>query len=42
MPLSQSLVTGNVNIWENTPKYCHVPWSAVIFLIDVGKVLDGS
>lgn len=42
MPLSQSLLTGNVNIWGNTPKYCDDPWSAVVFLIDMGKVLDGS
>lgn len=37
MSLSQSLLTSNVNIWENTPKYCDAPWSAVVFLIDVGK-----
>lgn len=39
---SFTVLTGNVNIWENAPKYCDVPWSTVVFLIDMGKVLDGS
>lgn len=43
MPLSQSLLTSNVNdIWENTYKCCDILQSVVAFLIDMEKMLDSS